>query len=162
MDILDNAFVSTHFERASNGSALLDAYEDGLSKKIFEHLWSWYPAYNWHTAVDAKGGVARIRIGGLMRSSYWYILHLSDLATDPAFLAVKRAGGELLERMKLRRARADRDAVKTLRSAEDGIYSQKRPMAGMDRRPSRIMTEAEFQAFASKAANSNRNQAIAA
>lgn len=161
MDILSNAFVSTHFERGSNGDALLDAYENGLSKKLFEHLWSWYPGYNWHTAVDAKGGIARIRIGGLMRSSYWFNLHLSDLASDPSYLAVKRAGGQLLEMLKLRRGRYDRDAVKTLRSAENGIYSQKRPMAGMEKGPTRILTEAEAQAFYAAQANENRSRLAA-
>lgn len=164
MDILSNAFVSTHFERGSNGDALLDAYENGLSKKLFEHLWAWYPGYNWHTAVDAKGGIARIRIGGLMRSSYWSIIHLADLASDPVFALVKHAGGELLEMMKLRRGRYDRDAVKTLRAAENGVYSQKRPMAGMEKAPTRILTEAEAQAMVRAAANTRgfERQAIAA
>jgi hypothetical protein len=139
MDLLSNAFVSTHFEASNdNGDGLLQAYEEGLCRQIFEKLWEFYPGYNWHVRVDSKGGVAQVRIGGLMRHSYGHVIHLSTLAVDVGMDAVKHAGGQLLEMLELRRERADRAAVRSMTAAEEDHgqrYSFNRPMAGMDRKP---------------------------
>lgn len=135
MDILDNAFITRHFEASSHDpNGLLGAYEEGLSNRIMETLWRTYGGYNWGVAVDAAQGIARVQIGGLMRSSYWEIIYLDRLASDPGMLSVKRAGGKLLEMLKLRRDRADRDSVREL-TANKGILSFDRPMAGMDTLP---------------------------
>ena len=58
--------------------------------------------------VDIPGGIASIALPRLMFRTLYYNIHLSDLTGDPGLLAVVRAGGELLERFKLRRGSANK------------------------------------------------------
>lgn len=110
MDILSNAYISTHFEShgTNANAAMLEAYEFGVAKTIFEKLWQHYPGYDWKVKVNAIGGVATIQLPRLHHSVIAYILKLSDLASDPDYRGVVKAGGELLERFKLRRAQVNR------------------------------------------------------
>ena len=110
MDILSNAYISTHFEShgTNANAAMLEAYEFGVCKTIFEKLWAHYPGYDWKIRVNAIGGIATIQLPRLHHSTIAYVLKLDDLASDPGLLAVKRAGGEMLERWKLRRGMVNR------------------------------------------------------
>ena len=54
MDILSNAYISTHFEShgTNANAAMLEAYEFGVCKTIFEKLWAHYPGYDWKIRAD--------------------------------------------------------------------------------------------------------------
>lgn len=118
MDILSNAYVSTHFDShgATANAAMLEAYEFGIAKTIFEKLWEFYPGYDWKVKVDAQGGIATVQLPRLHHSVIAFIIKLDELASDPGYALVKRAGGEMLERFKLRRGMVNRaqyrDALK--------------------------------------------------
>src|SRR4051794_36400193 len=96
MDILSNALVGTHFHPTGQ---MLEAYEFGVSKTIFEKLWEQYPGYDWKVKVDARPqvGMATIQLPMLMRQSFGYHVRLSDIASDPNLTVVTRGGGQLLE-----------------------------------------------------------------
>jgi hypothetical protein len=111
MDILNNAYVSTHFANNHGydaNAAMLEAYEFGVCKTIFEKLWADYPLYDWKVKVDAIGGVATVQLPRIHHSTIAYIIKMSDLASDPDLRTVKKAGGEMLERFKLVRAKANK------------------------------------------------------
>jgi hypothetical protein len=112
MDILSNAYIQTHFDNTRMGSAatasMLQAYEFGVAKTIFEKLWEHYPGYDWKVKVDSIGGIATVQLPRLHHSTIAYIVKLDDMASDPNLLTIRKAGGELLERFKLVRARVNR------------------------------------------------------
>lgn len=118
MDKFNNAVVGKFFAAhgGSNRGFYLQAYEEGLCAEIFTKLWEHYPRYDWKVRVDAVNGVAQIQLPFLYRSTLGYVLHLDKLAGDPGLRAIVQAGGNLLERWNLRRAKADRDALKGIRS----------------------------------------------
>jgi hypothetical protein len=164
MDILSNAFVSTHFDADSLTSPVMQAYEYGTAKSIFEKLWEVYPGYDWKVRVFASQGVAQVQLGGLMKMTYGEVIKLDALASDPDLSLIKAAGGKLLELLRLRRAKADRVAVRELRARERGLFTFARPMAGGERpqRPTRIITEAEANAMIRAAANARQTEKLAA
>ena len=145
---------------------MLDAYEFGTAKSIFEKLWDLYPGYDWKVRVMARQGVAQVQIGTLMRSTYGEILKLDDLASDPSLTLIKRAGGKLLEMLMLRREKANRDAVRTLKAQANGLFPFAAPMAGMERPKSKVLlrpaTNKEAEAMVRAAANSRQIETQAA
>jgi hypothetical protein len=94
----------------------------GLAKDIAEALTKHYPGHLW--AVSVKSGVAVIK--ALNISSLWgYVLHLNDIVHDAGsrHKDVMRAGGEILERAKLKRGQySEGSTVQTV----DGIDNYKR------------------------------------
>ena len=106
MDILSNAYISTHFESRDRGR-VLEAYEFGLAKAIFEKLWEHYPSRDWKVKVDAHPsvGIVSIKLPRLHHSALGYNFPIDKLAADPDMKIVVRAGGELLERFRLTRGR---------------------------------------------------------
>lgn len=132
MDLLSNSFISTHFSASMHDPhGLLRAYEEGLAKKIFEKLWAHYPMYDWKVRVDAhpKIGMVSIKLPRIHHSALGWNFPIDKLATDPNMDIVKLAGGELLERFKLSRGRANKaeyvDQIRskrvfTLRDKVDG------------------------------------------
>ena len=119
MDLLNNAFIGTHMERSSRDPhGILAAYEFGLSKAIFEKLWEKYPGYDWKVKVDAANGYARVQLPRLHRSTLGYTIILDELASDVNFAVAMRGAGEMLERWKLRRGKANKaEYVDALRKA---------------------------------------------
>lgn len=132
MDILSNAFISTHFSRSMHDpNGLLQAYEEGLAKKIFEKLWAHYPMYDWKVKVDAHPmiGMVSIKLPRIHHSTLGWNFPIDKLAADPNMDIVKHAGGELLERFKLSRGKANKSEyverilhkrVHTIRDEIDG------------------------------------------
>ncbi|MBF0109263.1 MAG: hypothetical protein HQL76_08815 [Magnetococcales bacterium] len=85
--------------------------EQRFAAQIGETLWNAYPGYRW--AVAITGGLARIR--NLDLSGRWgFDIPLSALDPDPLFKQVVHAGGEILERYRLARGRADGDRLDEL------------------------------------------------
>jgi hypothetical protein len=72
-----------------------------------------YPGHTWATSADHATGMANVRLLYLdtlgVNARYGFQLHIAQLKSDPTMRAVIRAGGELLERFRLRRGPANDD-----------------------------------------------------
>ena len=83
--------------------------EDGISasgmllvKRVAETLHKHYPGHLWAVNIDEEGGV--VTVMNLALSGKWgFLLKLRVVQEDPDLKCVMRAGGELLERYRLRR-----------------------------------------------------------
>ncbi len=69
-------------------------------------LMRFYPNYHWYVRCEANkvGGVALISIP-IITGNWRKPVLISDINSDPSMDCVRRAGGEILERFGLRRAR---------------------------------------------------------
>lgn len=94
--------------------------EDGISasgmllvKRTAETLHRHYPGHLWAVNIDEEGGV--ITVMNLALSGKWgFLLKLKTVQEDPDLKSVMRAGGELLERYRLRRGRYESGSIKEL------------------------------------------------
>lgn len=83
-------------------------WELAVARKAGAVLERHYPGHPFELRVDARQGVLMLRLNPLM-GLHWHVIHLSTLAGDPAFCAVIRAAGEILERYQMPRARFSLD-----------------------------------------------------
>jgi hypothetical protein len=91
----------------------LGATPELLAKRISETLIKHYPGFLWGVNVNPDGGIVTVQ--NLSLTGRWgFILKLKELDTDPGLKKVMRAGGEILERFRLRRARAEQEAILAL------------------------------------------------
>lgn len=74
-----------------------------MTKQIAEKLEQHYPGYPWFVQVSSHQGIAQIKIPILM-GDHAYVIHLTDLASDPGLGCVLEAGGQILERFEMPRA----------------------------------------------------------
>jgi hypothetical protein len=92
-----------------------------MAKDIAETLFATYPGYMW--GVNVKSGIALIKC--LNVSSLWgFVLKYKDIKDDAGFRKkeVIRAGGEILERAKLKRGEREKGEMAV---AVEGIASYK-------------------------------------
>ncbi len=90
-------------------SILAPAQDLALSKQAGEILERHYPGYLWAVHADTNGGV--LLIHNLALHGRWgFQLNLRDVYSDPGLKSVVAAGGELLERYKMKRGKFDADA----------------------------------------------------
>lgn len=85
-----------------------------LSAAAGEILWKHYPGYKWMVQANHEQGILDIKCFGLDETIDWkdamrmgYRIVLRDLTNDPTLKMVVKAGGEILERAKARRGRAN-------------------------------------------------------
>jgi hypothetical protein len=98
--------------RRSSRDNWLDAEDQRIAMNIWTCLMHFYPNHFWGVTCDVRNGVAVVRLDALMKENQGWIIHLSDFDTPHAFTAiVRRAGGEILERLRLPRSNADLDLV---------------------------------------------------
>lgn len=84
-----------------------------LAGQIGEALNKHYPGHLWAVNVDNVGGV--VNIFNMRLSGRWgFTLHLNDVLHDPDLKTVMRAGGELLERYRLKVGRFNQDQYDSL------------------------------------------------
>lgn len=93
-----------------------DAINLAMAQKIGLVLEQHYPGHFFYVEVDARTGVAKINIPNVM-GSYYYIVHLSTLKSDPGMRSIIKAGGEILERYNMPRSRVDRSLVREVFAA---------------------------------------------
>ena len=99
-----------------------------IAKNITEILQHFYPGHFWMVHVDARQGIAYLKIPTLMPKSHCYNIHLHRVS-GPNDLArvVKQFGGEILERFNIPRSGIDipaycaARATKTLRSYKQAM-----------------------------------------
>ena len=73
-----------------------------LAKDAADLLYKKYPGYLWAVHVNSKGGMLNIFCPNVS-VRYGYTIRLKEVYADPTLKCVMRAGGEILERAKLRR-----------------------------------------------------------
>lgn len=87
-----------------------------LMKQIGDKLFAHYPGYQW--AVSVVKGVVQVR--NLNLSGKWgFVLLTKDI--DPDLKVVMRAGGEILERYRLKRGAYNEDAYNSLKFTPTGL-----------------------------------------
>ena len=93
------------------GTPEVAALDFNMSRDMAEALHAAYPGHLWAVTCEGDRGIATVR--NLMLSGNWgFVMKLSDLTTASDWKKrVITAGGELLERYKLRRGSADMDAI---------------------------------------------------
>ena len=93
------------------GAPQVSAYELTLAKQMADTLHKAYPEHLWAVSVSAAQGMADIR--NLALSGSWgFRLRLVEPYTASDWdRQVRLAGGELLERYRVRRARADMESL---------------------------------------------------
>jgi hypothetical protein len=100
----DQAILGQHFERTTlDPTGQHAAWEHGTCVAMMEVLLKHYPGYDWQVKANVGTGMAAINLPFLMRQSFGYQIRLEQL-NDATVL---RGAGELLERFKLDRARAN-------------------------------------------------------
>lgn len=98
-----------------------EAQDMTMAKDIADTLFAQYPGYMWGVAV--KSGVAVIKCLNVS-SLYGFILKYADIKDDAGYRRkeVLRAGGEILERAKMKRGAREFNSAAT---SVDGISNYK-------------------------------------
>lgn len=85
-----------------------------IAKEMADALHTAYPGHLWAVQVQGDQGVATVRNLALV-GNWGFILHLPTIYSASEYKKrVVRGGGEILERYRLRRGRADFDAIDAL------------------------------------------------
>ncbi len=103
--------------------AQLNANDMLLAKRMAETLTTHYPGHIWAVNVDSRPTVGIATVMNMRLSGKWgFVLHLKDLYTDPDLKSVMRAGGELLERYRLKVGRFNPDQYDALPTDHAGNF----------------------------------------
>jgi hypothetical protein len=102
-----------------DGSVIMADEEDALdmclAKRIGDMLESYYPGYPWAVGVNSEIGMVDVRCLNLS-TQYGYMINMKDLYATAGWDIVKVAGGEILERFRVRRGRMDEAQVDAIRT----------------------------------------------
>lgn len=89
------------------------------ARNIAETLHKHYPGHLWAVTCEGEKGIATVR--NMSLSGNWgFILKLKDVYADGRLKCVTGAGGEILERFRLSRGRANRDRIDELPTIVSG------------------------------------------
>ncbi len=81
-----------------------------LAVAVYHKLDQHYPGHNWRVNADHETGLVTVQLlylDKLRHNAKWgYVIKIASLANDPTYRAAVTAGGELLERFRLRRGPA--------------------------------------------------------
>lgn len=99
--------VQPHFEwdDVAVATGRIDPHDFAMARDVAERLFALYPDHHWYVAVDHEAGSIVIRNLALS-STHGYLLHLakySPMGPEGRQKAVRQAGGEILERFRVRR-----------------------------------------------------------
>lgn len=84
----------------------INGLDEVVAKNMAETLHRHYPGQLWAVTCQGEQGIATVR--NLKLSGQWgFVIHLRNLFGDPGMVCVKRAGGELLERFRVSRAKRE-------------------------------------------------------
>ena len=97
------------------------AFDNWIARSVAELLVKFYYGYEWHVMAESRQGIVAFSIPDLMGPTLKQVIRLAeykDLTPD----LIRRTGGEMLERMGLRRGAmdvAEYEAAKTRRVTFD-------------------------------------------
>ena len=96
------------------GTPGVAALDFNMAKDMAEALHEAYPGYLWAVTCEGEKGIATVRNMNL--SGNWgFVLKLKEISTSSDWKKrIQMAGGELLERYRLRRGLADQAAIAEL------------------------------------------------
>lgn len=96
--------------------ASLRPADELLAHQVVDKLCAAYPGWVWSVAFPPGQNIAVIRNMDLMPRMPWgYVLHKTDLYSDPSLRSVIRAGGEILERYRQSREMCRVDTIDPVR-----------------------------------------------
>jgi len=95
----------------SGESPKVAALDFNMAKDMAETLYEAYPDHAWAVTCEGKKGIATVRNMSLA-GNWGFVLHLKTLSSASDWKKrIVMAGGELLERFRLRRGAANQDAI---------------------------------------------------
>ena len=98
-----------------------DTLDFELAMRCGEELHKHYPGYAWGVNVSSETGMVQVR--NLTLSGEWgFNIKLITINSDPSLKLLVNAGGEILERYKVRRGRASEDQIALLKTDAIGRY----------------------------------------
>ena len=90
-----------------------------VAKNMADTLQQHYTGHLWAVTCQGEQGIATVR--NLSLSGNWgFILHLKEIYGDPGMKCVIRAGGEILERFRLARAKINEEKLLELPKLPNG------------------------------------------
>lgn len=84
----------------------LKNFDNWLARRVAEMLVKEYYGYEWHVMADSRQGVVAFSIPEIMGPTLKQVIRLAEYG-DLTPALIRRTGGEMLERMGLRRGRID-------------------------------------------------------
>ena len=97
--------VEARFVPSGAGSAARAATDVAAAKAVRRILDAAYPGHDWEVVADSAQGYVAFRIPALMGGNWAYLIRAKDVTPE----AVRKGGGELLERYRLPRGKFDLD-----------------------------------------------------
>lgn len=96
------------------GTPDIAALDFNMAKEMSECLTAAYPGHAWAVTCEGEKGIATVR--NLALSGNWgFVMKLRNMSSSSDWKKqIIMAGGELLERFRLRRGAVDHDAVASL------------------------------------------------
>lgn len=91
----------THEHGFRNPHGNFDAANEQLTKAIGRKLAATYPGHPFGVMAEIEHGIVKIALQGF--TQWPYVLHIDTIKGDPGLNCVVRAGGEILERLKMPR-----------------------------------------------------------
>lgn len=91
-----------------------------MAKRIAETLHAHYPGHLWGVKCSHEQGIATVL--NLRLSGRWgFVIHLRKILDDPSLKTVITAGGEILERYRMKRGQFSEDEYSQLHSDFAGL-----------------------------------------
>lgn len=109
-------------EAILTGDGATRAADEALCLVVGRDLTETYPEYAWDVGANHEAGVIAIRLavpmqGGMAQPGF--LMHISTVVGPDGQKKVRLAGGEILERWRLQRERAQQDWIE--RATENGL-----------------------------------------
>lgn len=107
-------------EALTTDAPQLTANDMIFAREMAETLHAQYPNHLWAVTCEGEKGIATVR--NLALSGEWgFVLHLKEIYSASAWKQkLIMAGGELLERFRLRRGLADQEAIASIQNDFSG------------------------------------------
>lgn len=99
--IFSGSFRESHEHGFRNPNGSFDAANSQLQRQIGACLSKHYPGHPWGVMAEIEHGIVKIALQGF--TQWPFVIHCSTLKADPGLQSVIRAGGEILERLRMPR-----------------------------------------------------------
>jgi hypothetical protein len=93
----------THEHSALSEDGSFDSANTALCRLVGRKLEQEFPGVPWGVDAQIESGIVKVCVQGF--AQWPYVIHVSTLKGDPSLRAVRKAGGELLERFQISRSK---------------------------------------------------------